>query len=183
MITLQSDRKEYHMNVAEKLFEICWTVNDRPPIREVFASMIDVYANVGDIQSCLDMLESMRGNVNYPDVDIIVVTAVLKALDESMEYKYVWDVVNDLMSIIEDSCIQKDTIFYTNLFGLCGKINCDLEHDLIGKLKGFYDEMVSVDMLVPSQYTLGSLLMNGLNIFGDILKDSESVEVKDKIKH
>eukprot|EP01084_Bolivina_argentea_P140309 246710_1 len=100
-----------------------------------------------------------------------------------MEYKYVWDVVNDLMSIIEDSGIQKDTIFYTNLFGLCGKINCDLEHDLIGKLKGFYDEMVSVDRLVPSQYTLGSLLMNGLNIFGDILKDSESVEVKDKIKH
>eukprot|EP01084_Bolivina_argentea_P140308 246709_1 len=97
MITLQSDRKEYHMKIAEKLFEICWTVNDRPPIREVFASMIDVYANVGDIQSCLDMLESMRGNVNYPDVDIIVVTAVLKALDESMEYKYVWEMLIILM--------------------------------------------------------------------------------------
>eukprot|EP01083_Nonionella_stella_P143603 446651_1 len=161
------------IEIAEKVFKTCYVVQKRPPIASVFSSLIDVYANAGDVDSCLDVLHSMMNRNMYPNPTVMTVTSVFKGLNQDMEYEAMWRVVERLMEVMQSNEIKTDIIFYTNLFSVCGK--CASHHEcnqhLVDKLKGFYEQMVNVDMLLPTQYALGSLLMNGVTIFGDKLKN------------
>ena len=158
--------REENMEIAQRVFATSCKLNDKPPGLLVFSSLITVYATFGDIDSCWDVLEAMQNQDDYPNANIMVITAFVKGLKKCNDHKItenqVWEIVDKLTVYIEDNKIKPNIVFYTNLFRLCGRY-CKGK-DGLNKLKGYYLEMVKKNKLVPTEYTMVDFMINGVHI-------------------
>merc|ERR1711971_2065 len=75
------EEKQRFLYFAQKLFDFAFNKNkgSSPPLR-VYSPMHQIYAKMGDFETCSELIHCMKDNAEYPDPDVICCCTALTAL-------------------------------------------------------------------------------------------------------
>eukprot|EP01083_Nonionella_stella_P047630 127489_1 len=178
------------LEVAEKLFAAAFDVleNDEEKLgTRIFSSLLVVYSKIGDYKSCIDLLNRMCDDEQWPDPDKYCIAPSLKAItihslkmenegeeDKILTTKQKWELIDRVLEIQQKNDLAHDVITYSILINLCDGDRA--------KMTQLYRDMVEKDKIIPNRMALQNILLGGLDGFYEEIKLAKEDNDGDKDK-
>ena len=191
-IVINSRNKSLYLRVAQKLFEQTFGDSnlDKYPNILIFQSMIDIYSKIGDINTCLNIMNYMMENEYCCNPNHVICNLVMKAClkceDKELLIKNEngWTYIDHVLEIMDQLNIPKNDYIYNTLFAFCGAnylSNIEPKYPDFERLNKYYQEM-SDQQLNASHDTLEKWIMSAMDWFQHqyTINDSENMNSEKK---
>ena len=135
------EEKQRYLHYARKLFDFSFSKNKgiSPPIL-VYGAYINVFAKMGDYETCIDFIECMAKNEDYPMPNEVCFSTAMSAL---IHLNRVYDadvvhqnkVIEQIMSIMKRVKVDEDDDLYRILMQIAK------QHGDVDRVQGFYKKL------------------------------------------
>lgn len=185
--TMKHTITEMDVEIAEKVFiDCCQSLNRYPSEVHAWGALMNMYAEYGDLCSCLAMLNAQINKVNImgienvdcsgiPSLGMSSVSIALKCLEkqnkESEENGFEdeilgWQIIDYLYEQIKipmknTMSKYKKLIMYRMFLDICGVNNSVAKPNII-RLREIYDDMIMIDKLCPPKHMFTAVVKSGL---------------------
>lgn len=113
------EEKQRYLYFAQKLFDFAFNKNkgDSPPIR-VFMPFLNIFAKLGDHETCIELIKCMKDNEEYPNPDVICCGTALTSLRcfnrdhyHRMDIEVQRQYIEDIFGVMDSVKIKRNSVF------------------------------------------------------------------------